>query len=312
MIREDVERDLTFAGFLVFHCPLKKDSKAAIAALKEAQHHVVMITGDNVLTAVHTAIDLDMVREKDKVVILTMEEGIFKGEFYGKEGILDLQKLDFKDNSVAVTGEAFEFLLEQQRQQSYDCLLTQILVKIIVFARASPSQKEAILTTYKSQGYTTLMCGDGTNDVGALKQAHVGIALLDGKPEDLSAILKQTRTVALRKRQIEIEKSRLAIEERFGSAARGNLEKAKQMQGKIEQLTMTLEQEEVPMVRLGDASVAAPFTSKISTIEAVCNLVRKRTLFFYKSSFRIDKARKMYLGNHNASQEFLLYHKILL
>ena len=237
----------------------------------------------NVLTALHTAYLLNMVH--GRTIILDCPDGpgddCLSMKIYQEEDDLadedvkliaasDLRTLIRKEDYIALTGDAYEVVA---RNVGLGAHLDAILVQIGVFARASPSQKEAVLMHYKSAGYHTLMCGDGTNDVGALKQADIGVALLGGKPEDLAKILSQAHQVALRKRQIEMEKSRLLIEQRWGAAARGDQKQSEEINKKIERLTGALEQEEIPLVKLGDASVAAPFTSKISTVEAVCNLV---------------------------------------
>jgi len=50
---------------------------------------------------------------------------------------------------------------------------------IDVFSRTSPAQKGIIVGMLNQQGYFTLMCGDGTNDVGSLKRANVGVAIVN-------------------------------------------------------------------------------------------------------------------------------------
>lgn len=60
--REEAEAGLTFAGFAVFECPIKAGTPQAVAALRGASHRVLMITGDNELTAWHVAAATGMAR----------------------------------------------------------------------------------------------------------------------------------------------------------------------------------------------------------------------------------------------------------
>jgi cation-transporting ATPase E len=49
-----------------------------------------------------------------------------------------------------------------------------------VFGRITPAQKVQIITALKNQGRRVAMIGDGVNDVLAIKNAHLGIAMGDG------------------------------------------------------------------------------------------------------------------------------------
>ena len=70
-----------------------------------------------------------------------------------------------------------------------------LIASAVVFARMGPDQKaqliedlQAIVRMYGfpvprsySKGYVAGMCGDGANDCGALKAAHVGISLSEAE-----------------------------------------------------------------------------------------------------------------------------------
>ena len=101
----------------------------------------------------------------------------------------------FSKFELCLTGQGLEYLLRRSKKS-----LLQILPYVRVFARMSPKQKERIITDLKSCGYITLMCGDGTNDVGALKHSHVGVALLSHPYDATKTTSERTKKLKLMKR----------------------------------------------------------------------------------------------------------------
>lgn len=336
--REEVECDLHFAGFLVLQCPLKDDAKQAVQMLNESSHRVVMITGDNPLTAVHVARQVEIV-DRD-ALILDAPDNDESGENLVWKSVDDKTNIPvdasapidskiLKDYDICITGFALAKLKENSTA------VKQLLRHTWVYARVSPKQKEEILIGLRDMGYTTCMCGDGTNDVGALKQAHIGVALLNGTQDALQKIADNFRTTKMKEmyeKQVGMmkrfnqpappvpvhiahlyppgptnpnyEKAMEREAEKKGAKAIANgstdanansqalqripddatpeekrklqaQQKAANMADKFTSSLMDMEEDEAPSLKLGDASVAAPFTSKLANVVAIPNIIRQ-------------------------------------
>jgi len=74
--------------------------------------------------------------------------------------------------SKAISGGELETLDATQ--------LAEVAQEVTIFGRITPPQKERLVQALRSRGHYVAMIGDGVNDVLALKQANLGIAMQSG------------------------------------------------------------------------------------------------------------------------------------
>lgn len=136
---EDPYKNLNFLGLVALQDPPREDVESALQACKEAGVRVVMVTGDQPLTAKTVAQSVGLIRENENTNVILGHE------------LVDVDGLN-----------------EKERNQ---------LAQAKIFARVSPKQKLDLIALHQGQGAIVAMTGDGVNDAPALKKADIGIAM---------------------------------------------------------------------------------------------------------------------------------------
>lgn len=306
--RDEAESDLTFAGFAVFRSPLKDDSEPALRMLRASQHQLVMITGDAPLTACHAAAQVHIVTMQPMILSTA---GPASAWIWKSPDETLTEPFDKSPTAARGLAEAYDLCLTGEALTKLSDLGKEVLSSYIVytqvFARVTPEQKELVVKVLRQQGLGVLMCGDGTNDVGALKGAHVGVALLP-PPEKVqqqgsggggggSAAAQGGKTQSTKRASQQLgaaaavsnggQQQQQPPAPKVGPAMK-KLEDLRQQGHTITpfQLRMAKMMDDMaenqvdasgdaPMVRPGDASMASPFTAKDPSVMPCLDILRQ-------------------------------------
>ncbi|MEV4420233.1 cation-transporting P-type ATPase [Patulibacter sp. NPDC049589] len=136
--RDLAESGLCFLGLVAMRDPLRPQVPAAVADCRRAGIRIIVITGDDGLTA---------------------------GAIAREAGIVD------GDDAQIVTGPELDALDDA----GLDRVLRDS--PHLIVARSSPEAKLRIVDGLRAQGHTVAMTGDGVNDAPALRRADIGIAM---------------------------------------------------------------------------------------------------------------------------------------
>ncbi|KAG6040561.1 hypothetical protein E4U41_000136 [Claviceps citrina] len=203
MTRSEVESDLEFIGFIIFENKLKPTTSGVIKELLDSNIGAVMVTGDNILTAISVARECGLLSRqahcfvprflkgnaRDPLAELHWESIDNNSFCLDQTTLLPLPAPPEEDTSLpyaisnlrnytlAVSGEAFRWIVDYASPE----ILQRVLLQGKVFARMSPDEKHELVEKLQSIDFCCGFCGDGANDCGALKAADVGISLSEAE-----------------------------------------------------------------------------------------------------------------------------------
>jgi sodium/potassium-transporting ATPase subunit alpha len=143
-------------------------TKCHIAGIK-----VIMVTGDQSLTAASIAHQIGIIEDLDDAPELIQK----------RERLATLEEAEAKSNTIIIEGGRLQAYLDRDSTMSDDnpnknsFLRNWLMKRDVVFARTSPENKLCIVNACQSLSHIVAVTGDGVNDSPAIKKADIGIAM---------------------------------------------------------------------------------------------------------------------------------------
>eukprot|EP00924_Labyrinthula_sp_SR-Ha-C_P014953 snap_masked-scaffold_9-processed-gene-3.25-mRNA-1 protein AED:0.01 eAED:0.04 QI:0/0/0/1/1/1/4/0/1078 len=166
---EEIEQHLTFIGIVGISDPVRESAKETIRQCKLAGVRIVVLTGDNQVTAKAVCTELGLISDRFLDAKFGSKFNYFKD--VGPED--DLENSPFlSTGSTEVSGLQWESMSGSKR-------LNQVQ-SLVCMSRVEPKHKLEVVRLLEQSNEVVAMLGDGVNDAPALKKADIGVAMGSG------------------------------------------------------------------------------------------------------------------------------------
>uniref|UniRef100_A0A3B3VM82 ATPase 13A3 n=1 Tax=Poecilia latipinna TaxID=48699 RepID=A0A3B3VM82_9TELE len=201
--RDLIETDMEFLGLIVMQNKIKQETAGVLTELRRANIRTLMVTGDNILTAISVARDCGMIRSHENVIVADAappRDSCPPCITWRYVENLAQTARDDQGAQILVEDEMYHFALNGRAfaviTEHFPQLIQKLALRATVFARMAPDQKTQLVEILQGIDYIVGMCGDGANDCGALKRAHSGISLSELEASVASPFTSSTSNIS--------------------------------------------------------------------------------------------------------------------
>ncbi|XP_066491522.1 probable phospholipid-transporting ATPase IM [Tiliqua scincoides] len=197
---EEIERDLKLLGATAIEDKLQEGVIETIANLLLANIKIWVLTGDKQETAMNIGYSCGMLTDAmDEIFIVTghtrkevcEELRKAKGHIFGfsrdsssgstasdkrQESLENVEEIVTGDYALVINGHSLAHALEADLEHEF--VEAACICKTVICCRVTPLQKAQVVELVKKHRRAiTLAIGDGANDIGMIKSAHIGVGI---------------------------------------------------------------------------------------------------------------------------------------